>query len=288
MLRIKVPATSANLGPGFDCLGIAWNLCSTFLAEPAEQDCLEGVEERFAGPDNLFLKAFHRGCRAAGADMCVRAVFRCDIPVSRGLGSSAALIAGGLSAASALNGNALTKEQIFQLSSEMEGHPDNAAPAVFGGFTASLQDGTKYLTRKIPLAPCWHFTLFIPGFEVSTEAARHILPGSYPRTEAAGNAARAILTAEALRCGDMGLLRTAARDVLHEPYRAQLIQNYDDIRHMAEEAGCVFLISGSGSTCLSISDRPLPEECAASVRRRFGWQVITVSPMQEGTGIFYE
>lgn len=288
MLRIRVPATSANLGPGFDCLGIAWDLSSTFLAEPAPQDRLEGVEERFSGPDNLFLQAFHKGCRAAGSDMGVHAVFRCEIPVSRGLGSSAALIAGGLSAASALNGNTLTKEQIFQLASEMEGHPDNAAPAVFGGLTASMQNGAEYLTRQLSLADSWHFTVFIPGFEVSTEAAREILPDTFPRADAAGNAARAILMTDALRSGDMRLLRAAARDVLHEPYRAQLIHHYAEVRQIAENAGAVFLISGSGSTCLSISDQPLPAECTSAVRSRFGWQVRAVTPSAEGTEVSHE
>lgn len=283
MVHIKVPATSANLGPGFDCLGIAWNLFSCFSVMPAEHDILEGTDPRFDGPDNLFLRAFHQGCSLLSSSLCVHAVFDCRIPVSRGLGSSAALIAAGFAAASALHGSAFSKDEIFRLTAAMEKHPDNAAPAVYGGFTASLLEDGKYYALPIGLAEKWHFHIYIPPFEVSTEEARKILPSSYPRADAASVPSHAVMMAEALRAGDEAVLSAAARDRLHEPYRSRLIRGYDTAAGIVRsDTGGVFLISGSGSTCLSVSARPLSAAAAASIRSRLGWDVREVRPAHNG------
>ena len=259
MTKIRVPASASNLGPGFDCLGLALGLYNTFEFEPAEETVLEGAEPRFNNNDNLFLQ----GYRAAGGTGCLHVTFETEIPVSRGLGSSASLLTGGVLAAWLLNGT-VDRNAVFQLVSDMEGHPDNAAAAVFGGLTASMKgpgEDAHWITRSLKVSDLLRFTVMIPDYEIQTGEARAILPADIPLAAAAANTGRAVLTCQGLASGDVGLLRAAERDLLHEPFRSGLIPHYDIIRTIAEEdTGGVTVISGSGSTCLLISDRPLGEQ----------------------------
>lgn len=258
MITIKSPASSANLGPGFDCLGLSLDLYNTFEVERSDHDQLDNVEERFNNADNLFLQAYHYGMQAMGQEDYVHVIFHCDIPVSRGLGSSASMIVAGLCAASVLHNDGLSENQIFQLASRLEGHPDNAAPCFFGGLTASTKLNNLFITHSLPLHEDWHFTVFIPDFEVSTEEARAILPENYSREVAASNAGYLLYMEEALRLGSHSLLVTGARDAIHEPYRKQLIHGFDVLKEITERGSHgVLLISGSGSTCLLISKEPL-------------------------------
>lgn len=286
---IRTPATSANLGPGFDCLGLAWNIYNTFEVSLSSCDELAGVEDKYNNEDNLFLRAFHMGMESLspGGQEHVRAVFSCEIPTSRGLGSSASLIVAGLLAASGLSpsDHRLSEEQLLQLSSKMEGHPDNAAPCLMGGLTAACQTGDgRYIARQLDLSPSWQYTLLIPDFEVSTEKARKILPDAYPRQTAAANAAHAVLMTKALAEGDLELLKVAAVDELHEPYRRTLITGYDRARQMAEEdTGGVLLISGSGSTMLVIGERTLSQAAEEEIQREeAGWKILRPRPAARG------
>lgn len=282
MICLQVPATTANLGTGFDCLGLALSLYNRYDVELCDQDLLENVEDRFDRPDNLFLKAYHKGCEEIGANDCIHAVFHCDIPVSRGLGSSASLIAGGLYAASVLHDNALDKSRIFTLAAQMEHHPDNVAPAVFGGLTACLDMKTM---RSLPLADDWHFTVLIPDFEVSTEDARKILPSSYSAKDTYSAVARAVMTLQALEHGDIPLLQSACKDVLHEPYRKALIHDYDILHDMVvHDTSGVFLISGSGSTCLLISRNELSDSVVGKISTRTNpsWTMLSLAPDMKG------
>lgn len=285
MIKFRVPATSANLGPGFDCLGLALNLYNTFEIEPSEELILEHTEPRFCNPDNLFVKAFRR---AGGTNLHVR--FGCDIPSSRGLGSSAAMIVGGIAAAKLL-GSPITSDQLFELSAEMEGHPDNAAPCIYGGLSACMirSDGS-YLTRKLPLSEVFQFTVLIPDFEVFTHEARSILPDSYPRSVAAGNGAHAVLLTEAFRTSDLDLLKEAAIDQLHEPYRKTLIPHFDEVKELAEaDTDGKLLISGSGSTCLLISSRPLSASAASRISSLpEEWKVLPLQAAHQGAEYFEE
>lgn len=287
MLRIKTPATSANVGPGFDCLGIAFTIYNTFDVELSDSNILEGVEERFNNEDNLFLQAYRKGCQAIGVSDHIHVKFQCDIPTSRGLGSSASLISAGIIAAGALHDDALTQEQIFQLASEMEGHPDNAAPCVFGGFTASAKIDGTFMTHQIPLDSSWKYTLFTPDFEVSTASARAILPDSYSRSTAAANSASAILTTEALRTGSLSLLKAGARDAIHEPYRKTLIHDFDEVKRIVEEdTSGVFLISGSGSTCLLISRKDLSQNAVNQIHNlAYNWQIRSTTIAANGSEV---
>lgn len=288
MYTIKTPATSANIGPGFDCLGLALSIYNSFEVELSDQDILENVEDRFNNPDNLFLLAYHKGCQAIGVNDHIHAIFHCEIPVSRGLGSSSSLIVGGLTAAGVLHNDALNEDQIFELASEMEGHPDNAAPCVYGGLTASLNTGNRFITHQIPLSPDWKFYVFIPDFEVSTNKARAILPETYPRSTASSNSAHAILTVEALRTGNPAFLKVAAVDQIHEPYRKKLIDGYDNLKKITEEdTDGMLLISGSGSTCLLITRTPLSSNVEEQIESLpHHWQIHAVKEATEGTEIW--
>ncbi len=292
MVRIEAPASSANLGPGFDTLGIALNVYNTFETELSETDVLENCDERYNNADNLFLQAYRKGCEAIGTNDHVRVRFTCDIPSSRGMGSSAAFIAAGVSAASVLHENALSKEEIFQISTQMEGHPDNAAAALYGGLCASVKMlGGAVLNRRIDLDEDWKYTLLIPDFEISTARARSVLPDSYTRRTAWTNSANAIMTVEALRNGDDELLRTCARDAFHEPYRRKLITGYSQLKEIVEkDSGGVMVISGSGSTCLLISRRQLSADAAKAVSLlpEGNWQIREVSPALNGTVVTVE
>lgn len=288
MLTIKTPATSANLGPGFDCLGLALNIYNSFEVELSDHTFLENIEERFNNENNLFLKAYRRGCQEIGVNDHIHAVFHCDIPVSRGLGSSASLITAGITAASILHDDALSEEEIFALASEMEGHPDNAAPCIYGGLTASMVNDGRFVTHQLPLSDNWKFTVFIPDFEVSTEQARSILPESYPRAVASQNAAHAIMMVSALQSGNPFFLKEAAIDQIHEPYRKKLIHNFDDLKKIAEDStDGRFLISGSGSTCILISTLDLSDQAITKIQALpHHWQIHSVKPALQGTEIW--
>ncbi len=283
MITIQTPATSANVGPGFDCFGLALNLYNTFEVELSSSNTLENVEERFNNADNLFLKAYQKGCQAIGVNDSIHVIFHTEIPVSRGLGSSSSLIVGGLYAASALHDHALSKEQIFQLASELEGHPDNVAPCIYGGFTASINVKDTFLTQSIPLDPNWKYTIFIPDFEVSTQRARSILPESYPRSIVTKSTAHASLLIEALRNGDLSLLKIVSEDFIHEPYRKQLIHEFDTLKSYVQDLGA-FLISGSGSTCILISQQQLSTEQKNQIQSlNHHWNIKELEIAKEGT-----
>jgi homoserine kinase len=288
MITIKAPASSANLGPGFDCLGISLDLYNTFDVETCDHDVLENVEERFNNSDNLFLRAYHYGMEKIGKEDGIHAIFHCDIPVSRGLGSSASMIVAGLCAASALHEDALTDNEIFQLAGTLEGHPDNAAPCYFGGLTASTIYQGHFVSHKLECNDNWFFTVFIPDFEVSTEEARAILPESYPRSVAAANGAYELFMSEGLRTGSLSLLQVGGRDAIHEPYRKQLIPGFDDLKQLTEkECNGVFLISGSGSTCLLISRKPVNAHVLSEIKKipDHVWEVKELHP-SNGTEIW--
>ena len=169
MFSVRVPATSANLGPGFDCLGIALSLYDRFTVSTAEATFLTGVPDEFNNPSNLFLRAYEKTNALLGVrSPSVQVNFDCDIPVSRGLGSSAALITAGCLAANHLAGDPLPEEKLLKLAADLEGHPDNAAACLLGGLQASMRNGSEWITRQLPVDEHFVFNLLIPDFEVRT------------------------------------------------------------------------------------------------------------------------
>lgn len=257
-VSVRVPATSANIGPGFDSLGCAFALYNTFTFTRAAQTQVSGCAPSHAGENNLALVAFRRACDyAAVPPPPVALTIAADVPISRGLGSSATLIVGGIVGADLLCGLHLGDAARLRLATEIEGHPDNVAPALRGGFTASLMaDGVPH-TAALRIHPDYRFCAFIPDFETSTKAARGVLPTHLSYADAIFNVSRMAPLITALAEGDTDLLRIALQDRLHEPYRRSLIPEYDAVRSAAIDEGAhAFFLSGSGSTCMAIYTDP--------------------------------
>lgn len=254
---VRVPATSANVGVGFDCLGIALDLTATFLMTPAERLEVDGCEERFRGEDNLVWQSYLDACRALGREAApLRMTILSPIPLSGGLGSSSACVIAGVAGAMALMGDGFDRERALELACAVEGHPDNVAPALLGGLVSSfVDDNGRTTSTRMDVAPNLRFVAIAPPYEVRTADARRVLPQTVSRETAVWQMGRVVATVRALETGDAALMAAACHDRLHEPYRARLIPDYGDLRAAALEAGaCAFVISGSGSTMLAVAD----------------------------------
>lgn len=287
-MKFRIPASSANLGPGFDCFGIAWQCYNEIEFIPREEGLvISGCEEKYCNEDNLAYKAYRAvmawaGQRESGLEIRFG---RTDIPVSRGMGSSAALIVGGVVAGNAIHGLELSGSELLAIATSVEGHPDNIAPALFGGFTVSAMDGIAAITTHFPISEKLFFTLLIPDFELSTELARSVLPVNVSRQDAIFNISRSALLIKALERGDRQLMRIALEDKLHQPYRTKLINGYDSAEAAAKKLDAMGIcISGAGSTLLCIADRP---EFSAEMEKELkeslpGWKVLGVKPDLQG------
>lgn len=256
MITVKVPATSANLGPGFDCLGLALGLYNYIsFEESGEGISISGCNEKFCNEENLAYKAYITTLtyKKAGIPAGLKINIRSEIPVSRGLGSSASLIVAGITAADNIHNFGLSNEEKLLIANELEGHPDNAAPAIYGGLTAaSVRDGQP-LVVKYDVSEGLKFTVLIPDFETSTEMARKILPENIKRADAVYTVGCLGILLKALETCDAKALPAALDDKLHQPYRKQLILGFDEIRDIAIKNGALgLLISGSGSTLLAV------------------------------------
>lgn len=258
MIKFKVPATSANVGPGFDCLGIAYSFYNEYKIEKSDKMIIEGCDPAFTDKDNIFNVAFLETMKKLKKKGSFHVYYKPTIPASRGLGSSASVIVAGCKTANLLYGGAkkLSDDEIFQIASKIEGHPDNVAPAIFGGLTASTKlDSEVFYHKKYNVSKKLYFTVLIPNFKTSTEMARKLLPKNYKKDEAVTMLSHSILMTEALRSGNFELLKTVCKDYIHEPYRKKLIKDYDLIKKTVEKNGdAVLLISGSGPTLLAISN----------------------------------
>lgn len=287
MYRIKAPASTSNLSAGFDVLGLALDIYNRFTVELSDKDMLINVEDRFNNEDNLFLKAYHAGTGHLGISDHIKADFSYDVPIERGLGSSSTLIVGGLMAASVLHENRLSKDEIFQLASKIEGHPDNAAPCIYGGFTASSVADGRYYTQKLQIDKDYHFTIFIPDFAVSTAKAREILPSRYERAAIVHNTAKAIYLIEALRNGDLKLLKKCYDEDVHEPYRQNLIDEFAVLKELFEkDSDGVLFISGSGSACFGISRKSASKQLIERINKlKHEWQIKEVNIDHKGVDI---
>lgn len=260
-VKVRVPATTANLGPGFDCLGLALTLYNRLEAHVCDELRIEAEGEGASSiprdASNLVRLAMKRAYEAAGREcpgLFIRQVNA--IPLAAGLGSSAAAVVGGLVAANALMGNPLGKQHLLEIAYSMEGHPDNAAPCLYGGLTAAAADGGRVLCARTQPDARFCFAAMTPGYELPTKQARHALPDTYPRQDAVGNVGRAILMYAALGQGRGDLLRDACRDALHQPYRKALIPGFDDASACAADAGALAsFLSGAGPTVMAVFDR---------------------------------
>ena len=261
-VTVRVPATTANLGPGFDAFGCALNLYTDVTFEETEYGLeITGCDEEFAGPDNMAYTAYCAVLASLSEEVRgVKIHIESQIPICRGLGSSAALLVAGAIGANVLRGNKLSTQGLLNITNAMEGHPDNLAPAFYGGLTASMVDNGLPVTVNFPLHPDWEFLALVPDFTLSTPKARAVLPKEVSRADAIYNISHGAMVLKALELGDEKLLRNAMQDRLHQNYRRSLIQDYDAIEQLVRTTGAAFCLSGAGPTLLCITLDPKLEE----------------------------
>jgi homoserine kinase len=259
-VRAKVPATSANLGPGFDALGIALSMYAWIEMTPAEETSIALLGTRMGGlptdKSNLLYGMAQRVFDEAGVSMPELDIsMYSDIPLTRGLGSSAAAIVGALGAANALIGEPLPIGELFRLATAEEGHPDNVGPALFGGIVSAVWDGT--LASHVRIEPPKGLTTLvaIPSYELSTNKARAALPEQFSRADAVFNLSRASLLTAALATGRLDVIRHAMDDRLHQPYRAPLVPGLARVLREATHYGALgAALSGAGPTAIAFVD----------------------------------
>lgn len=274
---VSVPATTANIGPGFDCLGAALSLYNRFQFTPLAA-AGGTVDIRVTGEEadrvvtddsNLAYQAFKQFFERQQQPVpAVEIAIELAVPLARGLGSSSTAIIGGLLGANGLAGEPLSKDQIAALATDIEGHPDNVVPALVGGCQLAVEDDGAWTLCPIP----WHASITpvvaIPNFELSTEAARAVLPHQYSRADAIANTAHLGLLLRALETGRRDWLQKAMVDRIHQPYRKSLIPGYDAVAQAAIEAGAHGLvISGAGPTLLALSEDAIAPSVKQAIAR---------------------
>lgn len=278
-VTVSVPATTANLGPGFDCIGAALTLYNQFKFTRLEANAatrlsitVEGTEAARVntGADNLVYQSFVKLYKHIGkTPPPVQIEIELGVPLARGLGSSATAIVGGLVGANCLAGVPLDENEVGRIAIALEGHPDNVVPALLGGCrlaaTGLSDEPHRHGERKEEWEICeipWHSEIVpvvaIPDFELSTEEARRVLPTQYSRADAIFNTAHLGLLLRGLETGRGDWLRVAMQDRIHQPYRTSLIRGYDAVRSAAMDSGAFgMVISGAGPTLLALAEAAL-------------------------------
>ena len=265
LVRVKAPATTANMGPGYDCLGMALDVWNTIeievldSGEPVVEVTGEGAGELETGRDNLVYRSMEFLFQDAEQEMPMVRI-RCDnaIPLARGMGSSAAAIAGGLVAANAICSQIYTPNDLLEMAATIEGHPDNVAAAVLGGMQLVISDkteeGSRLYTVPINVPPELHAVVFVPQVRIATEDARAVLPEKVSVADAVHNMGRVGLLVASMATNHPEYLAIATQDLLHQPYRQPLFPAMKVIFKAALDAGALgVFLSGSGSTVLALT-----------------------------------
>ena len=256
MFQVDVEATSANLSVGFDVLGLSLKLYNTFKFQYSNEFEFVGFPKEYSSKEtNLVYQTYEYVFKKYNEKLKpIRIEFSGNIPVSRGLGSSSSLIVAGIYAAKAALNHKLTDEEVFDIAVEIEGHPDNVAPAIYGGLIAAYEKNGIYHPIKYEVSDKFKFILIVPPFELSTHEARKVLPKMLSYKDIIHNTSRIVNIPLAFKNGDIKLLKDLFSDKLHEPYRSPLIKGYDYVKEITEkdENSCC-AISGSGSTMLVVS-----------------------------------
>ena len=259
VVKVTIPASTANLGPGFDALGMAFQLYSVVEMAISDETTIELVgkelQETPADKSNLLYQVAAGLFQEAGLsvpELFIRAAS--DAPLTRGLGSSAAAIVGALVAANQLAGEPFTRDQLFAKASQMEGHPDNVGASMFGGIVVATmpdQEGAAVPYVKLPVPQGLQTLVVIPEFPLSTEKARKVLPQVYSKQDVVYNVGHSSLLVAALAQGRLDLMGQAMADRLHQPYRAELVPGLKDILDLATQHGAAgAALSGAGPTIL--------------------------------------
>lgn len=296
MIKVRVPATTANLGPGFDSLGMAVSLYNYVELERTDGDGLEIVLDGPAASEHVALDERNLVYRAAAhvLDMAgqdkrgLRMRVTVHAPLARGLGSSASAICGGMFAANELAGRPLSLTDLARETTRMEGHPDNVVPCLLGGLTASLCLDDDILVERTEPAENVTCVFFVPDYELETSVARGVMPKSVSMKDAVFNSCRVPFVLSRLKSGDLSNLQEIMDDRLHQPYRIPLIKGYEAVAAGALEGGAAAVcISGAGPTILAVCDKSQAESVAAAGKKVFeelelGAQALIVSPDAKG------
>lgn len=271
-VTLRVPATSANCGPGFDTLGVACTYYNEVTYEITEERGfkleVEGEGAEYLKPHgrNLAFLSFFRVWNAVHENERIGLKIKMlnRIPMSRGMGSSSAAIVAGLYAANCLCDNHFSKDELLNMATEIEGHPDNVAPALYGGFTISFMQGEQAHTLKFMPAKPLKFIAVVPDRKLATSLARAALPKEVPHKDAVFNSSHACLLVGALLSGEYDYIGEGLEDKLHQPYRAHLIPGLYDVFEAAKKAGAYNgIISGAGSTIMAYAPIDADHEAIA-------------------------
>lgn len=273
-ISVKVPATTANFGSGFDCFGMALPIYNIITIEETvlpgtgieiniisetDDDDEFAIEHIPKDENNIIYKAVEMLYNSIGQSPSeLKINIKSQIPIAKGLGSSASIIVGGLLAANELLNKPADEAALLSIATEVEGHPDNVVPAVVGGFTmTSQEEDGSIIYRKLKWPEEWHLTICIPDYELATDISRSVLPKEVPLSDATFNSRRTAMFIEALYTKDAELMKLALQDKLHQSYRTKLVPGLQDIidnlKHEENVIGCV--LSGAGPSILIISQR---------------------------------
>ena len=289
-VTVRVPATTANLGPGFDAFGCALGLYTDVTFEETDSGLeITGCDEAYQGPDTLAYTSYCAVLASLNEEIRgVKIHIDAHIPICRGLGSSAALLVAGAMGANVLRGNRLSTQGLLNITNAMEGHPDNLAPAFYGGLTASMVDSGLPVTVNFPLHPGWEFLALVPDFDLPTSLARSVLPEQVSRGDAIYNVSHGAMVLKALELGDEKLLRNGMQDKLHQNYRKKLIPDYEKIEALVRTTGAAFCLSGAGPTLLCITRNPgLEEKLSKKLSQitQHNWQMLPLHVEFQGAHV---
>lgn len=273
-ISVKVPASTSNLGPGFDCIGMALPIYNTITIEETvlpgtgieinvlndNETANDLIMDHMPMDENsIIYKAVELLYNSIGQTPSeLKITVQSQIPIARGLGSSASVIVGGLLAANELLGHPADEVALLSIATEVEGHPDNVTPSIVGGLVlTSLEDDGSVVYRKLNWPEEWQITVCIPDYELSTEISRSVLPKEVPMQDAIFNAKRLGMLIQAINTKDAELMKMALQDKLHQPYRMKLVPGLDKImenlKHEENVLGCV--LSGAGPAIIVISQK---------------------------------
>ncbi len=291
-LKIIVPASTSNLGPGFDTLGLAVNRYLIIEAEPADRLSVEVTGEGTAhiptDESNLTIQAVRRVLNESPR---LSIKIQNGIPSCGGFGASGAAIVGGLLIGNELSEKKLGGEEIYDVAVQIEGHPDNISAALLGGLVVNARgESGRYSHLKIPIDTRLKFVSILPDSRVETGSARKILPKSVPMSEAVSNVQHSSLLVAALTSGDYEMIRYATHDELHEKYRKKLIPHFEEFASTALESGALaFTVSGAGSSCIAfcLDDSSKVYEALSALVARIGlkWRTELMEPVNKGAEI---
>ena len=293
MIRVRVPATSANMGPGFDCLGIALNLYNEFAFKELDEGLkFNGIPEEFCNEENIIYKSMKHcidkaGYKIKGVEI---SEINQDVPISRGLSSSTTCIVGGLVGANAIMGNKFSEDELLDMAVEIEGHPDNVAPALIGGMVVAITEDHKTIHDKVAVKDGIKFVSMIPDFRLSTEEARKVLPKKLTIKEGVYNVSRAALMVSCFSSGKYELIKYACKAAFHQNYRSKLIPGFEEVYNKSYELGALACyLSGAGPTMMAIIDEK-DERFSNKLReflksKQMKWDILELSLDNHGATI---